>query len=219
VRESDQPEPRQQEALEGLRAAVAASRAARERLVLAADANLRGIERELHGGVQQHLVALAMRLQLADLVIESDPPVAKALLEEMREDVQQAHEAAARLAQRIYAPLPELGGLAVILRSAAVNAGTSASVDVASGTTYPPEIVHTVYACWLAALDDAGDRPPAITVREHDGTLAFELVGGGWADERLDAVRDRVEALGGRLTLRSERDGSTLVSGSLPLAR
>jgi signal transduction histidine kinase len=193
-------------------------RASRERLVLAADANLRGIERALHGGVQQHVVALSMRLQLTEGLIDSDPAGAKALLEEMREDVQQAHEEAARLAQRIYTPLPELGGLAVVLRSAAVNAGTPATVDVASDRTYPPEIVHTLYACWLDALGHADDTPPGITVREENGEFAFQVVG-GWPDASLDALCDRVEALGGQLTLRSDPDGRTRVSGSLPLAR
>ncbi len=205
------------EEFEKLRAEIAGLRASRERLVLAADADRRRIERELHGGVQQHLAALAMRLQLAQSALASDPAAAKALLEELGRDVQDAVDEAARLAQRIYVPLLELG-LAAALRSAAVNAGAPASVDVTAGSSYPTEILHTVYACWLEALEQPGDAPPAITVREEPSALVFEVVrGAGPPPAQLEALRDRVEALGGTLTIRPEAGGRVRVSGSLPL--
>ena len=75
---------------------------ARRRLVLAADADRRAIERELHEGVQQHLVALAVNLQLARQSADADPEAAKELLEQMGRDVQQALDETAQLAQRIY---------------------------------------------------------------------------------------------------------------------
>ena len=71
-------------------------RASRKRLVLAADADRRSIERDLHDGVQQHLVALAVNLQLARGLVDADPAAAKALLEEMGRDVQQALDETAR---------------------------------------------------------------------------------------------------------------------------
>ncbi len=206
------------ETLERLRAEVAELRAARKRLVLAADADRRRIERSLHGGVQQHLVALAVRLQLAESALEADPAGAKALLDEMSRDVQDALDEAAQLAQRIYVPLLELG-LAVALRSAAVSAGVPASVEVSAGSSYPPELLHTVYTCWLDALEHDGDIRPSVTVRDDDDALLFDVV---WAadpsESGLDRLRDRVEALGGRLTVRSEPAGGVRVSGSLPLS-
>jgi signal transduction histidine kinase len=214
--------------LERLHAEVAELRASRARLILAADADCRGMERELHDGAQQHLVALAVKLQLAGELMDGNPAAAKALLEEMERDVQQALDEAARLAQRIYPPLLEAGGLAAALRSAAVSAGTRASVDVAASSTYAPEIVRTVYLCWLEALEDAGAETRAtVTVREEDGALIFEFgeAGGrlaaaaGEGKTRFDGLRDRVEALGGRLTVESDAGRGTRVYGSLPLSR
>jgi signal transduction histidine kinase len=198
----------------GLRTEVAELRASRERLVMASDAERRLLERELHGGVQQHLVALSVRLQLAASTLDSDPAAAKALLEETSRDVQDALDEAARLAQRIYAPLLELG-LAAALRAAVVSAGVTASVDVSAGSGWPPEVLHTVYACWLEALEHADDAGPAITVREDDGALAFEVVRDAPGAE-LDALRDRVDALGGTVRVEAESGGGVRVSGSLP---
>ena len=205
------------EKLDELRAQVAELRASRERLVLAADADRRRIERALHGSVQQLLAALAMRLQLAQSALESDPAAAKALLEELGRDVQDIVDEAARLAQRIYVPLLELG-LAPALRAAAASAGTPALVEVSAGSDWPPEILHTVYACWLETLEHAGDVRPEITVREDAGALVFEVVRDP-PDAGLDALRDRVEALGGTLATGPEADGRVRVSGSLQRSR
>ena len=167
--------------------------------------------------MQQHLVALAVRLQLLESVLGSDPAGAKALLGELGRDVEDAVDDAARLAQRIYVPLLELG-LAAALRAAAVSAGVPASVEVSAGSTYSPEILHTVFYCWLEALEQPGD-PPAITVREEGGALVFDVVrGAGPSPAGLDALRDRVEALGGVLTIRTEARGRRIrISGSLPV--
>jgi signal transduction histidine kinase len=203
-------------------------RASLKRLVLAADADRRTIERDLHDGVHQHLVALAVNLQLAGPLVDAEPAAAKALLEEMRQDVQQALDETARLAQRLYPPLLEAGGLAAALRSAAVSAGTPASVEVAAGSTYPPEIARTVYWCWLEVLEHAGGKGRAtVTVREEEGVLTFEFVeegarpaaAAGGSDTRLDRLRDRVDALGGRLTVEADAGHGIRVYGALPLSR
>lgn len=209
------------ESLDRLRLEVAELRASRERLVLTADADRHSIERDLHEGVQQHLVALAVNLQLAGALADTDPSAAKALLDEMRRDVQQALDETAQLAQRIYPPLLEAGGLAAALRSAAVTAGVPASVEVTANASYPPEVARTVYLCCLEALEHAGAEARAtITVREEEGAIAFEIVEDGAAsDSGLDRLGDRVEALGGRLTIRSEPGRGTRVAGSLPLSR
>jgi len=186
------------------------------RLVLAGDADRRAIERELHGGVQQHLVALAVSLQLVEQAVDSDPDAAKALLEEMRSDVQQALDETARLAQRIYPSTLELGGLGALLRSAAMSAAVPATVEVLTDSSYPPEVVMTVYLCWLALLAGGGDA--TIKVREDEDALAFELAGTAVADGDLEGLQDRVEALGGRLKIEPEAAGIRF-SGTLPLGR
>ena len=183
-------------------------RASRARLVHAADADRRRLERELHDGVQQRLVALAVELQLAE--------PAEGVLEEMRRGVDGAIEDARRLAERMYAPL-ELGGLPVALRAAAASAGTAATVDVDAGPSYPDVVARTVYLCWLEAVDAAAGGEPTIRVRGENGTVGFELSAVEAARPGLERLRDRVEALGGRLELDASPSGGLRASGSLPL--
>jgi signal transduction histidine kinase len=208
-----------QEELDRLRVEIDELRAARERLVLAADADRRAIERDLHGGVQQRLVALATSLQLARLAADSDPAAVEALLDEMTRDVRQALDETARLAQGIYPSALELGGLASLLRAAAVNAGVRATVDVSDGSSHAPQIGMTVYLCWLALLARGShERPVTITMREGGEALTFELVGqAAGSDADLERLQDRLAALGGRLTIEPEPGGGVRLSGSLPL--
>jgi signal transduction histidine kinase len=181
-------------------------------LVLAFDSDRRRIERELHNGPQQALAGLAVRLQQARSLVESDPAAARALVDEMRRDVHEALEHLRTLAERIYPPLLEAGGLGVALRTAAANAGVRARVEVAVDGACPAELAVTVYLCWVEAVERIGDGASAtIAVRDEDDVLVFEIspdVAG------LDAVEDRVEALGGCLTIAPGR-----VAGSLPLSR
>jgi len=206
--------------LNRLRLELAELRASRKRLVLAADADRRTIERELHEGVQQHLVVLAVNLQLAEQAADADPAAAKALFAEVGRDVQQALDEAAQLAQRIYPPLLETGGLAAALRSAVVSAGIRASLEVAAGASYPPEVAGAVYWCCLEAFERAGAGAHAtVKVRDEEGALAFEVVeDGSLSAAGHERLRDRIEALGGRLTVESEPGRGTRISGSLPLS-
>jgi signal transduction histidine kinase len=205
--------------LDQLRLEVAELRASRRRLVLAAEADRRVLERDLHDHVQQQLVALAVNLQLAGKSADADPAAAKALLRELARDVQQTLEDTAQLAQRIYPPLLEAGGLAAALRSAALSAGVRVSLELAPEASYPLEVARAVYWCCLEVLDDA--QPGALlcmTMRDEHGAVSFEVVADGSpAQARLERLHDRVEALGGQLTSRSEAGGDTRVSGSLPL--
>ena len=140
----------------------------------------------LHDGVQQHLVALAVNLQLATRLVDADPAAAKALLDEMGRDVQQALDETAELAQRIYPPLLEAGGLAAALRAAAASAGVPSSVEVAADARLPARgRAGAVYFCCLEALEHAGAGARAtITVRDEEGALAFEVVEDGDAPRR-----------------------------------
>jgi signal transduction histidine kinase len=200
------------ETLERLRAEIAELRASRQRLVAAADADREKLERELHDGVQQHLVALAVKLQVAGSSLASDAGTTRTLLDELECDVQDAVEAAAQLAQRM-CPQLQVGGLAAALRAVAVSAGVPASVDVPAESSYPPATARTIYLCWLEALERGGGT---ITVRGDADVVSFEvLTTAGLSSGGFERLRDRVEGLGGRLAIRPERDG-TRVSGSLP---
>jgi len=215
-----------QESLDRLRLEVGELRASRERLVLAADADRRRIERNLHDGPQQHLVALAVNLQLARQLADDDPAAVKAILDEMGRDLQQALDETGKLANRIYPPLLEAGGLGAALRAAAVSVGVPTRIEVAAGAGYPPAVAGTVYFCCLEVLEHAGDGARAtVTVRDEEGALVFEVVedGAGSAATAsggvLERLRDRVEALGGQLTVQSNPGHGIRVSGSLPLSR
>ena len=101
------------------------------------------------------------------------------------------------------------------------SAGIPATVEVTAAASCPPEVAAAVYLCCLHALEHcAGGARASVTVRDEPGELAFEIVGNGsGAASELDVLRDRVEALGGRLAIRSEPGAGTRVSGSIPLAR
>jgi signal transduction histidine kinase len=214
-----------QESLDRLREEVAKLRASRHGSALADDAERRGIERELHDGPQQALVALAVKLQLARDLLDSDPVAAKELLEEMGGDVQRALDETAKLAHRIYPPLLEAGGLAAALRAAAVSAGVRTKIEVATLDGCPPELAGAVYFCCRAGLERVGAGAQAtIVVRIADGALVFELVqdepgaAESGSERAFELQCDRVEALGGRLTIRSDPGHGIRVSGSLPVS-
>jgi signal transduction histidine kinase len=195
---------------------VADLRASRSRLVLAEDDDRRRIERALHDGVQQHLIALAVNLQLTRTLVDTDPVEAQALLEQMGRDVQRALDETVELAQRIHAPLLHARGLGPALRAAAAAAGTSVSVDVSGDDGCPPEVASTIYLC---CLDVVRRGNATVTVRELDTALVCDIAADDvWPEAGIDRFRDRVEALGGRLTVESGADG-TRVSAALPLSR
>jgi len=203
--------------LDRVRLEVGELRASRLRLALAADAERRDLERTLHDGVQQQLVGLAANLDLAAASVEADPPEAVRLLGALRREVQDALEETRSLAERIYPPLLEAGGLSVALRSAAAHADIPIQIDVSIGGACPPEIAGVVYSCCLDVVERLDARTPmAVTVHDEEGTLAFEVV----AACELGAdfpLRDRVEAFGGRLTIQEGPDHQTRLVGSLPL--
>ena len=148
-----------QKTIDRLNQEVAELHAARRRLVLAADADRRSIERELHEGVQQDLVALAVSLQLATQAVESDPAGGEGA-RSTRWRVTSGRRSPKRrqLAQRIHPPMLESGGLAAALRAAAVSSGVRGSVEVALDDGCAPEVAFTVYLCWLHALERVGSR-------------------------------------------------------------
>jgi signal transduction histidine kinase len=204
--------------LDRLRDEVAGLRASRRRLAVVNDTERREIERELHQGVQQHLVALAANLQVAAGLLTADPPAARTLLEEMARDVDLALAEARDLAQHIYPPLLDSGGLAVAIRSAAARTNLRTRLDVEVPVACPPEIARAVYLCCLELFDHAdGGTEAAVTVRGDAAGLAFEVVARcGRSDVDTVLLRDRIEALGGRLTVESPAGGTTRVAGTIP---
>jgi signal transduction histidine kinase len=204
--------------LDELRVEVAELRASRARLLLAADAERLAIERALHDGPQQQLVGLAADLELASRAVEADPEAAMRHLAAIRRDVRRALEQMRTLANRIH-PALEAGGLGAALRFAAADADVRTRIDVVVDPSTSAEVAGAVYFCCLEVLGRAGPATTAITVREEPGALAFEVVADGDVDAEPSPLRDRVEALGGSVTIRSEPGPRTVWAGSLPLER
>jgi signal transduction histidine kinase len=209
------------EVVDRLQANVAELRGSRKRLAEAAHADRRAIERALHDGVQQYLVALAVDLQRLAALVDGDPAAAKLLLDEMAANVREALDEAMDLAQRVYPTLLGGRGLASALRSAAESAGVTVVVDVPARADYPPEITAAVYWSCVEALSSASRGSQAtIRVLDADGALTFEVAVAGYHPEgRLDRLRDRIEALDGRVSVDDGYDGGSRIHGWLPLSR
>ncbi len=212
------PDEQPQEVADRLQREVAELRRSRRRLAAAAYADRRAIERDLHDGVQQDLVALAVNVRRLAGLLERDPVAARALLDEMATIVREALEQTASLAERVYSPLLEARGLASAMRSAAASAGVTTLVDAPASAAYPPEITAAVHWCWLEALSSAPPGSHAtVIVGEADGALIFEISVEHLADDRLEHLRDRIEALDGSITVEHRTDGGSVVHGRLPL--
>lgn len=210
-----------QRALERLQHEVVEVRRSRARVLLAADADRRAIERALHDGLQQELVALAVNLSRAASLLEKDPIAAKELLDELTADVREGIDETARLAQRIYPPLLlEVRGLASALRSAAERADVAVTIQISADASYPPDLIVAVYWCCVEALSAA---PPGthttVSVANADGGVRFEIgVASTYPEGVLERLRDRVEALGGELFVADEKDRGSTVAATLPSA-
>jgi signal transduction histidine kinase len=206
-------------------------RASRQRLVSAQDVERRRLERNLHDGAQQHLVALKVKLGLAEMLLARDPAQAAAILEQLKSDADEALETLRDLARGIYPPLLADKGLVVALESQARKATVLVRVDSAGVARYAQDIEATVYFCVLEALQNVQKYAGAseVVVRLRAGTdpatLTFEVTDDGTGFEPATArkgagltnMNDRVDALGGTMHVLSRPGAGTTVSGELPL--
>jgi signal transduction histidine kinase len=198
-------------------------------LVAVADAERRRIERNLHDGAQQHLVALAVKVRLLEQFAERDPERARSLMKQLQDDVTSAIEELRSLAHGIYPPLLSSAGLAVAMSAACRRAPLPASLDADGVARYAPEIEAAVYFCCLEALQNVAKYAGAgasarVRIWDDAGGLLFEICddGAGFEPDRhaegagLTNMRDRIGAVGG--TLRVESDGGgTRIRGVVPL--
>ncbi len=219
-----------QDSLEQLRQQAAELQASRGRLVAAADAERRRIERNLHDGAQQHLVALSVKVRLLEQFAERDPERARSLMKQLQEDVGSAIEELRSLAHGIYPPLLSSAGLGVALSAACRRAPLPASLQADGVGRYAPEIESAVYFCCLEAMQNAAkyagaEASASVRIREEAGGLLFEVSddGPGFETGRLTDgagltnMRDRLGAVGGTLRVESG-GGGTLIRGVLPLS-
>ncbi|CAN5588353.1 hypothetical protein BH23ACT3_BH23ACT3_15730 [soil metagenome] len=204
--------------------------ASRLRIVTAADESRRQIERNLHDGAQQHLVALAVKVGLVKQLLSAEPETAGTLLDQLRGDVQATLTELRELAHGIYPPLLRDRGLPEALRTAAYRAVLPTEVVSLDVGRYASEVEAAVYFCCLEALQNAGKyggdgAEVTITVSEIADELRFEVADDGAGFDPavvamgrgFENMRDRLGAIGGDLDLSSTPGSGSLVAGRIPL--
>ena len=205
-------------------------RASRARILASADDERRRIERDLHDGAQQRLVALRIRLELAAEAVAEGRAEPVEILRELGIEAEVALEEVRSLAHGIYpAPLAALG-LAGALQAVAVRGPVPTTVMAEAGLRYPRDVETAAYFCCLEAMQNAAKHAPRATVirvvlSEGEHALAFEVRddGPGFDPERtppgtgLTNMRDRLTAVGGELEVRSAPGAGTRVLAIIPL--
>jgi signal transduction histidine kinase len=204
-------------------------RASRRRLVAAQDAERRRLERNIHDGAQQQLVALQVKQRLADGLIERDPAKARELMTQLQADTAEALDDLRDLARGIYPPLLADKGLGTALESQARKSPVPITVESDSLARYPQEVEAAVYFCALEAMNNLSKyaRASAATVSlaQVDGTLTFAVSDDGVGFRPGDAaggtglqgMADRLDAIGGLLEIRSSPGEGTTILGRVPV--
>ncbi|HEV8401952.1 MAG TPA: histidine kinase [Candidatus Limnocylindrales bacterium] len=208
-------------AMDRLRAEIADLRTSRRRLVSAADADRRVLERDLHDGLQQELVALAVDVRRLGGLIDADPVAARALLDGMTADIRTAMTDAAALAERIHPPMLSERGFAGAVRSAAEHLGITVLVDAPVRADRQPEVTTAVYWTCVETLSCASAGSEAtVRLADTDGPLTFDIsIDGHPSEELLTRLRDRIGAFDGGVALEERADGGSRVHGWLPSSR
>lgn len=218
-----------QESLENLKLANEDLRASRSRIVATADAERRKIERNLHDGAQQHLVALAVNLRLAKDMLDDDPGSAAEMLDALGNAVRDTIQELRDLAHGIYPPLLMDSGLPEALRAAATRSPLAVGVAADGLGRYPSEVEAAIYFCCLEALQNAAKHAPDAEVRievaEQDGVLRFRVADDGpgfdpavaTAGHGFTNMSDRLGAIGGTVEWQSAPGAGTTIAGAVPL--
>jgi signal transduction histidine kinase len=216
------------------RATLRELRASRRRTVQAAEEERRRLERDLHDGAQQRLIALRIHLVLAAQRVAHEPhtDANPHMLNELAHEAQQALEDLRRLVHHSHPPLLEQRGLACALRAAVAETPTPIHLRAHDVGRYRPDIEGAVYFTCLEALQNAlkhaGPHTTLIIdLRQRPARLCFEVsdTGPGFhpapthnSRGGLANMRDRIGALGGELSILSTPAHGTTVAGSVPLS-
>jgi signal transduction histidine kinase len=211
-----------------LLARLAELQSSRARLVEATDAERRRIERDLHDGTQQRLVSVAMTLGLAESKLSADRPAVGPVLREARDALAVALEELRDLTQGIRPAILVERGLPAALDDLSRRAALPVTLEVSISGRLPEPVEAAAYFVASEALANAAKHSHASDVRltasRDGGTLVVEVrddgiggagMGGG---SGLRGLTDRVEAIGGRLTLSSPPGRGTTVRAEIPCA-
>jgi PAS domain S-box-containing protein len=202
--------------------------ASRARIVEAGDAERRRLERNLHDGAQQRLVAIALGLRMCERKLADGDPAAADLLKHAKAELADALEELRELARGIHPAILTDRGLGPALEMLAGRASVPVEVDVALDCRLPARVEAAAYYIVAEALTNASKHASASRVRviveRHDTRARVEVAddGVGGADQQrgsgLRGLRDRVEALGGELAVASPQAAGTTITAELPLA-
>jgi signal transduction histidine kinase len=204
-------------------------RESRRRLVAVQDETRRRLERDLHDGAQQQLVALKVKLGLARSVARQDGAgVTADLLETLAGRADRAVETMREFARGVFPPLLEAEGLVVAVSSHARRAPIPVSVESDGVGRYDREVESAVYFCVTEALQNTARHAHAtradISLAQQNGVLTFEVRDDGVGFDPasphtgmgLVYMADRAEALSGSVAVASTPDDGTVVAGTIP---
>jgi signal transduction histidine kinase len=215
--------------LDELRKQAEELRRSRARIVASADAERRRVERDLHDGAQQHLVALAVNLRLTRDMVTDDPETATAMIDQLADEVRATIQELRDLAHGIYPPLLADSGLGEALRAAGRRSPLAVSVSADGTGRYGLDVESALYFCCLEALQNAAKHAAGATVRvrlwEESGGLLFDVTDDGPGFDVALArgghgytnMADRLGAIGGTVRWDSAPGQGTTISGSVPL--
>jgi signal transduction histidine kinase len=201
----------------------------RHRLAAAADLERSRIERDLHDGAQQRLIKIRIELSLAEEQIRTDPEGAAEAVRTAGDDLEKALDELRSLAHGVYPSLLSDRGLEDALRSVAADSPLPVEFEVVGVTRLPREIETAVYFTCVEALQNAIKHADGATrvwislQQNHALRLAVRDDGAGFNTVVTDGgrglrnMRDRVEAVGGRLAVEAAPGHGTIVRGSIPL--
>jgi signal transduction histidine kinase len=213
-----------------LQARLVDLRASRQRLVAAQDDERRRLERNLHDGAQQHLVAIKVKLGLVEMLATRDPEKAKAAVAELKHDADEALETLRDLARGIYPPLLADKGLPTALQAQARKAPLPVTIEADGVGRYPQDTEAALYFCILEALQNIQKYAQAsravVRLREDGDRLSVEVaddgrgfdVGTTIRGNGLTNMEDRLEALGGTLNISSSPGSGTTLRAIIPRA-
>ena len=200
----------------------------RERLVDTQDAERRRLERDIHDGAQQHLVAMAVNLRLAETLARRSPERAAQLLAAQCDAVTEMRETLVSLSRGIYPRLLSEDGVDAALRAAVARSSLPVRVAAHDLGRYSPGVEAAVYFCCLEAVQNAVKHSTAhhitIDLRAEPDTLALvvEDDGHGFSPQKMTAgvgmanMRDRIESVGGTLTLQAAPSGGAQLTARVP---
>jgi signal transduction histidine kinase len=204
---------------------IADLRASRQRLVAAQDEERRRLERNIHDGAQQQLVALQVKQRLVEGIVERDPARAKEMLSQLQDEAAAALEDLRDLARGIYPPLLADKGLPAALEAQARKSPVPVAIDADGVGRLPQEVEAAVYFSVLEALQNiskyAEARQATVTLRKANGKVSFEVAddGRGFDPEAVElgtglrGMVDRIEAIGGELVIDSSPGRGTTIRG------